>query len=357
MSVSSVLPKELSQKQRGVALRDSALPDQGYLVDPITAKEKNIHHVPVDRILDYSMLDHALHRMRTIGWTLPQAVVKGLKGDSDFTFSDFLLVAKIPYYLGGLFLVGSFLAAGKNKVPASRIGAGVALYYVGIGLANCAINLLYRLKYGVDLNLKYRRADGRVENVFASADFPRFDLLMPEHYSKMGKKMGIPPYLADQREAIHEQLRQIISGSRGLKLLLGNTLAAVGAGFIARSDAWGAVFSPQGVLRRIWTQSGEGNIWQRVRRTVTHLQSLLEMGFKGALAPSASGLQKYTLLGLLAVTAYSVYQVITSVHKPKYQPSGASIHTPLISHDLEYNRGQLFQQFIQARRVTGGKLK
>lgn len=211
---------------------------------------KRRKELPVDVLLDYTPLDKGLQAIKTLFSTLPKTLVKGLRGDKDFSFSDAMLVAKVPYYLGGAFLASSFLLGG-NKLEGIRQGTAVILYLLGTAGSNFAINTLYRLRYGVDLTMMYRSKNGNIEKVFASADFPRFDLLKHHHYQRMAKKMGIPPEVYEQDGAVREQLRYITSSSRALKLIVANLFSAIGAGYLARSNAWAEVPKALPVLRSL----------------------------------------------------------------------------------------------------------
>jgi hypothetical protein len=302
----------------------------GNLIDPITAKERNVHHVPVDKILDYSTLDHIAHNLKTIFYTLPKTVFKGLRGDPDFTFSDFMLVSQIPYYAGGAFLAYSFLA-GRDKPSFARQGVGVGLYYLGNLAANGLINKIYKYRYGVDLTQKYKRADGRIEKVFASADFARFDLLTKKQYAEMQRKMKIPSHVADSDQACREQLYGVISSSRAIKLLLGNALAAVGAGYIARSIHWSKLLGSkllgsEPILSRIWRDPLGGSFFNRLATSWTAFKSNIMPALEerilgiGPSAPSAT-LRKSVLGGLLLVGAFCLYNSWNVIKPKRYESS------------------------------------
>jgi hypothetical protein len=144
-----------------------------------------------------------------------------------------------------------------------RQGAAVLMYLAGIAGTSAAINGLYKAKTGIDLGMLYRNGNGQVEKVFASADFPRFDLLQPRHYDAMVKKMGIPEDVNEPDGAVREQIRVAINRSRTMKLIVGNLISAIGAGYIARSDAWSAVSHLPSTLRSVWRDPGL-NIGQKL---------------------------------------------------------------------------------------------
>ncbi len=303
-------------------LPEANLPGEN-LIDPITAKEWNLHHVPVDKVLHYNFLDRVAYNLKTLFVTLPKTVAKGLRGDSDFSFSDFMLISKIPYYLGGMFLVGSF-AAGGNGPAAVRQGVGVGLYYLGVMAANKAINAVYKMRYGVDLDLMYRRADGRVEKVFASVDFPRFDLLTPEQTRTMQDKMGIPTTVADRDQASREQLFRIISSSRSMKLLLGNLLAAVGAGYLARSDSWARLLGHHGTLSKVWNNSNASWLDRLSDAMITaksYVRPAVSEKLLGHSQEAAPFLRKFTLASVAGVVGLCLWQSLNVLKPKRYESS------------------------------------
>ena len=87
---------------------------------------------------------------------LPKYAVEGLKGNEDANFFEFLQLGKIPYWVGGLVLVGCFAAGGKSSIPlAKQKAAGVLLYYLAAMAAKALINKPVKFFKGVDLNRKY----------------------------------------------------------------------------------------------------------------------------------------------------------------------------------------------------------
>jgi hypothetical protein len=233
------------------------------LVDPIASKRLNLSSPFKDKILRVNGWKKLTSNLNSTFLVLPKTVWQGLRGDSAFTFSDFLHVAKIPYYLGGAVLAASF-AAGRDRVNFARQAAGVALYYLGVMGAGRFVDTLYQRGYGIDLDLRFRKPNGDIEKVFASADFPRFDLLNDSDYRTMARKMDIPENIADPHREVQDESRRLIVASRVDKLILGNLLAAVGAGYLARSNGWARLLGFGGDLKNIWRGQNKGKLWDRV---------------------------------------------------------------------------------------------
>ena len=244
------------------------VPVSDLLVDPITRKRFKIDSPYNDELMRLTPMQKLKLDFNNTFVTMPKTIYQGLRGNSHFTFSDYLSVTSIPYYLGGAFLAAS-AGFGRDKMNMSRQGVGVLLYYLGVAAANKGINAFYKAKAGIDLDLRYKKANGDIEKVFASTDFPRFDLLEDPDYQEMMRKMHIPNNVSDPKREANDQARTIISASRADKLILGNLLAAIGAGYLARSDAWGRV--PDGLksIAHIWSLQNKdaGGLFQRMTRT------------------------------------------------------------------------------------------
>jgi hypothetical protein len=271
--------------------------------------QKRRKQIPEDTLLEYTVVDKGVNKLKTLFYTLPKTIWRGLKGSDDYTFADAMLVAKVPYYLGGLFLTLSPFIGG-DKREGIRQGAAVLLYLLGTAGTHMGINTLYRMRYGVDLTMMYRSKTGQTEQVFASNDFPRFDLLTPRHYRNMAKRMGIPLDVYQPDESVKEHLRYIISNSRALKLIAANLLSAIGAGYIARSDAWLEVPKVTPVLKSIWKNPDFG-IVQRAQKTISAISAALAPVIEDRFRMSgASWWRKGVVYGGLAALAGTVLYIL-----------------------------------------------
>lgn len=267
------------------------------LVDPITRKRYDINTPFDDKLMRLNAWGKAKEGFRKNFVALPTTIAQGLKGDNRFTFSDYLDVTSIPYYLGGAFLAVSFLA-GRDKINASRQAVGVGLYYLGALAATKGIDAFYKATTGVDLNLRFHRANGDVERVFSSTDFPRFDLLEERDYRRMMKRLGVPEDVSDPKREVQDQVRNIISASRADKLILGNLLAAVGAGYIARSDAWGNTFTGWGQLKPLFKTGGrEGGLLERLGKAKDIIGPKFSEPLKEAFLTNPNKTMRYGILG------------------------------------------------------------
>ncbi len=300
--------------------------------------------IPEDRLLDYTFLDKILQGFKTTFVTVPKTVWKGLKGEKDFTFADAMLVAKVPYYIGGAVLALSPFVGG-NKAEGVRWTAAMLLYLLGSSSANFLINTAYRLRYGVDLTKMYRSKTGQIEHVYISSDFPRFDLLGPEEYQRLEKKLGVPEDVYEPDGAIREQLRRIIPSSRTLKLILANLCSAIGAGYIARSPAWTEVSDGLSKLSSVWKEPASTlSVLQKVEATLRSIAGAFRPVFENRFKMmDAEPWQRLVVYGWLAAIAASVgYVFLRGLPKKHYSSTGVS---PLAQYALQHPQAP-FQQIL-----------
>lgn len=339
------LPSGMTIVQTGGDGEEKAVPIADLLVDPITRKKFDIDTPFTDRQLELNFPQKVKMSLEHNFVTMPKTIVQGLKGDNRFTFSDFLDVANIPYYLGGAVLAGSF-AAGGDRPNMIRQGIGVGLYYAGILGANQAINLFYKLKSGVDLNLKYRKPNGDIEKVLASADFPRVDLLTKPQRAVIARKTGIPTNVADPDREVNDQVRQIISAARADKLILGNLAAAIVAGYVARTELWWRALNKDGqpdpVFKAIWKPKiqSASDVMSRLNDTRKQLWSNLEPAitrvFCGGPGESNPWLRRSLLGGLGVGTGMILWHSWKTVDRDKrpYQSPFLSNMSPQLAPEM-----------------------
>ncbi len=315
--------------------------------------QKRKKEMPVDVLLNYSFLDKLNHKAKTAFVTLPKTIWRGLKGSSDYTFADSMLVAKFPYYLGGLFLTLSPFIGG-DKREGIRQGAAMMMYLLGTAATHLYINTLYRMRYGVDLGMLYRSRTGQVEKVFSSSNFPRFDLLTPEHYRAMAKKMDIPGDIYEQDGAVREQLRHIITKSRALKLIVANLLSAVGAGYMARSDAWLEVPKVKPVLGAIW-RNPKLNVLSKAGKSLSAIGVALSGPIAERLNVAKAPLwRKVVVLGGFGVLAATGLFILT-MGAPSRQYRGGKLDLPEFQPQHRFNAGFMnpLQFVFQAQQGRG----
>ena len=127
---------------------------------------------------------------------------KGLAGDKNSNFYEFLTMGNVPYLIGSIMLISIFNSANKHfashfsKGKASKLGQkmglGVILYALFNNISKSFINIPVKMITGIDTELPYARVNYLLQQdpedynnltsieyhkVGESVDFPRWDLL------------------------------------------------------------------------------------------------------------------------------------------------------------------------------------
>ncbi len=239
----------------------------------IKNKDTHAHH---DQIMSSDILTKLKADMKNAS-SLPDYAKRGLKGDPDSNFFEYLSLGNIPYYIGGPVLTSMFLmGATDNNLQAKasaikkakHIGVGVGLYYLASSLANKLIDVPVKIFRGIDLNHPYKDVvDCRAidkkgysptkteyHKVFESIDFTRWDLMHDEKYpkdfkpkdynvinkefNKLSKKFGINDDAKDSDSVLKPYIKKLIIASRAFKYALTIPLVTLGVGLAAQKP-WG----------------------------------------------------------------------------------------------------------------------
>ena len=148
---------------------------------------------------------------------------KGLAGNKNANFYEFLTMGMVPYLTGSATLMGVFNLANKHFEPFARSRAsalgkkmalGVLLYGIAKQLSKNLITYPVKMLTGVDSELPYAKVIYELPDnindtditsieyhkVFESVEFPRWDLLYGDeskgekrngYYDKIAKKLGL----------------------------------------------------------------------------------------------------------------------------------------------------------------------
>lgn len=185
---------------------------------------------------------------------------KGLTGDKNSNFYEFLTLGTVPYIIGSLTLMGAFNLANKYFEPYSRSRAakygnkmalGVLFYGLAKNLSQPLITEPVKFKTGVDVNMPYARVvyelpDNKYDTditsieyhkVFESVEFPRWDLLYADetkgekrnkYYDKIAKKMGLGENLPDSDQEVKPHIREVVTKTIAVKNIVPYLWAAAG---------------------------------------------------------------------------------------------------------------------------------
>ena len=197
---------------------------------------------------------------------------KGLKGDRNSNFYEFLTMGTVPYLLGSAALMGVFNFANRYFTPfaqskagsiGKKMALGVAMYGVAKEASKALINKPVKAFTGVDTEMPYAKVvqgfpkfEGdtntkaiEYHKVFESVEFPRYDLLYGkttenrnDYYDKIAKKLGLGENLASSDKEVKPRLKEIIARSNTAKSISSYLWAATGVG-VALQKPWDNFFA------------------------------------------------------------------------------------------------------------------
>ena len=188
--------------------------------------------------------------------------VKGLKGDINSNFYEFLTMGIVPYLAGSaMFMVAfncvnKYLDAKGKKIASStgkKLALGVVLYGVLKSLSKNLVTKPIKAATGVDVEMPYEnivyplpKEAGEAANievqhqqrkVFDSKEFFRKDLLDRAYFDNVAKKLGLGENLNDSVTETTPIIQNIVATSNTAKSLSSYTWAAVGVA-LAAQDSW-----------------------------------------------------------------------------------------------------------------------
>ncbi len=194
---------------------------------------------------------------------------KGITGNKNSNFYEFLTMGTVPYVAGSAMLMGVFNLANKHfshydKKKADVIGKKLALGVIFYGLAkeiskNFVTYPVKRLT-GVDTELPYAKVNYELPDnvndtdvvsieyhkVFESVEFPRWDLLYGDdtkgevrnkYYDKIAQKLGLGEDLPDSDQEVKPIIREIVVKSNMAKTISSYLWAATAVG-LAMQKPW-----------------------------------------------------------------------------------------------------------------------
>ena len=188
---------------------------------------------------------------------------KGLKGDKNSNFYEFLTLGSIPYVIGSLMLMSVFNSANKHFAPfarskASAVGRrmalGVLFYGIWKSFTKSFVNAPVKWITGVDTEVPYAKViyelpdniyDTDVTSIeyhkaYESKEFPTWELFYKseakgevrnEYYDKIAKKIGCGENLNDSDQEMKPIIKQIAIKTDMAKILSSYLWAAAGVGY------------------------------------------------------------------------------------------------------------------------------
>lgn len=188
---------------------------------------------------------------------------KGLKGNRNANFYEFLTMGTVPYLIGSGMLMAVFNSANKHFAPfaqskASAIGKKMALGVLFYGILKSAtksfVTKPVKWLTGIDTEVPYAKVNYELpediydtditsieyHKAFESKDFPRWDLFYKseakgevrnEYFDKIAKKLGLGENLTDSDQETKPIIKQIAVKTDMAKTLSSYLWAATGVAY------------------------------------------------------------------------------------------------------------------------------
>ena len=185
---------------------------------------------------------------------------KGLKGDKNANFYEFLTMGTVPYLVGSGMLMAVFNSANKHfpafaRTQAGKIGQKMALGVLFYGILKSATKPLVTtpVKWltGVDTEVPYAKVNYELPDdvydtditsieyhkAFESKEFPRWDLFYKseakgenrnEYYDGIAKKLGLGENLKDSDQEVKPLIKDIAIKTDMAKTIASYMWAAAG---------------------------------------------------------------------------------------------------------------------------------
>ncbi len=264
---------------------------------------------------------------------------KGITGNKNSNFYEFLTMGTIPYIAGSAMLMGVFNLANKyyshfDKSKADVVGKKLALGVLFYGLAKNVskkfVTTPVKQLTGVDTELPYAKVNYELPDnvddtdvvsieyhkVYESIEFPRWDLLYGDdskgevrnkYYDKIAKKLGLGEDLNDSDQEVKPLIREIVVKSNMAKTISSYLWAATAVGYAMQKPWEGfmnmASFKFWDKKALVQTVSSFGKAAKESAKTFWHGEGhgLVKHGGKIMLGVSALA----TVLGVANVMNYS----------------------------------------------------
>lgn len=290
--------------------------------------------------------------------------VKGLQGDINSNFYEFLTMGIVPYLAGSamfmlVFNVANKFLDAKSRKIASKIGNKMALGVVFYGiLKSLSKNLVtkpVKAATGVDTEMPYEnivyplpKEAGNAANievqhqqrkVFDSKEFFRKDLLDREYFDEVAKKLGLGDNLNDSVTETTPIIQNIVATTNTAKSLSSYSWAAVGVG-LAAQDSWCGFFDSITHRKHYVPKEGEsllsktGNKLQNSGKNLWEITKAFGRSLKGSCkslwngTPADSAYMRHAGKGLVGFAAgLTAFLTANTIIRAKNMAKNKNINT------------------------------
>ena len=193
--------------------------------------------------------------------------IRGLKGDVNSNFYEFLTMGIVPYLAGSAAFMFVFNAANKHlnlfekekaSVYGKKMALGVVLYGLFKTISKNLVTKPIKNATGVDTEMPYENvvyslpteagANANIDiqhqqrKIYDSKEFFRKDLLTKEYFDNVAVKLGLGENLNDSVSEVTPIIQNIVATTNTAKSLSSYCWAGVGVG-LAVQDSWKDFFN------------------------------------------------------------------------------------------------------------------
>ena len=237
------------------------------------------------RILPNTLKTRVEQKFQKTSNAILQYPVKGLRGDVNSDFYEFLSMGIVPYLVGSGMFMGLFnmlkdLNPKSQKIASlngNKMALGVVLYGLMKTLSNDLVTRPVYWGTGIDIELPIEhvyyplpKEAGEAANiipqiqqrkVYDSREFFRKDLIQKDYgidyYNKIAKKIGLGEDLNDSVTETTPIIQSVVSTTKTAKSLSSYAWAGVGVG-LAVQNSWSNFFDAVANRKRHVAKPNEG---------------------------------------------------------------------------------------------------
>lgn len=250
-------------------------------------EEKDKDKNPESRILPNTLNTRMMQKYQKTSNAFLEYPIKGLRGDVNSDFYEFLSMGIVPYLAGSAMFMGLFnlvnkaldAKSAKLAVTGKKMALGVVLYGLFKTLTPDLVTRPVHWGTGVDIELPVEHVyyplpikpgeaadimpQIQQRKVYDSREFFRKDLLQKDekygvaYHDKIAKKIGLGENLNDSVTETTPIIQSIVSTTKTAKSLSSYAWAGVGVG-LAVQNSWSDFFDAISNRRRHIAKPGEG---------------------------------------------------------------------------------------------------
>ena len=267
---------------------------------------------------------------------------KGLKGNRNANFYEFLTMVQVPYLIGSGTLMAIFNSANKHfdafskqkaNVAGKHMALGVLFYGLAKSMSKPLITTPIKFLTGVDTEVPYAKVNYELPDdiydtditsieyhkVYESVEFPRWDLMyMPAdsgkprnaYYDKVAKKLGLGTNLKDSDQEVKPRIKEIVVKSKLAQNITSYLWAATGVA-LAFQKPWEEYFNV--ATLKFWKG-------KEFKKSLSVFSDSLLKSIKSLYLGDNSKIGKHAgkalIFASLAATMLGVLNVMSSSQKP-----------------------------------------